>query len=116
MAADASPSTAEWRSNGLTTLVFFSNNSVASPDRGAFRTGTGGRQRQDLAARRHAGSRSYRMTWGDSSTMQRFDGYQSAALSPSSWSSFSGNEGLSSSISLSIESSIGASLMLLKYH
>jgi len=56
----------------LTTLVFFSNNSVAGTDRGAFRTGTGGRQRQDLAARRHAGSRSYRMTWGDSSTMQHF--------------------------------------------
>ena len=44
-------------------IVFFSNNSVAGPDRGAFRTGTGGRQRQDLASRRHAGSRSRRMTW-----------------------------------------------------
>ena len=45
------------------TLVFFSNNAVAGPDRGAFRTGTGGRQRQDLASRRHAGSRPHRMTW-----------------------------------------------------
>ena len=44
-------------------IVFFSNNSVAGPDRGAFRTGTGGRQRQDLASWRHAGTRSHRMTW-----------------------------------------------------
>ena len=44
------------------TLVFFSNKPFAGSDRRSFRTGAGGRQRQDLAPGRHVGPGSRGMT------------------------------------------------------